>query len=102
MATTGLLFMSPPPRKDGRSVHILNVPGGLVRSASRAEKETGLDQYRLRRHDAWYRHITLAVLAHACLYVAAAIAPRAPGSGDLIPVTPGEVLRPRQAEHSES
>jgi len=67
-----------------------------------ARKETGLDQYRLRRHNAWYRHITLSMLAHACLCVAAAIAPRAPGSGDLISATPGEVLRPRQAEHSES
>src|ERR1039457_839223 len=35
MATTGLLFTSLPPRKDGRSVHIHNVPSGLVSSASR-------------------------------------------------------------------
>jgi hypothetical protein len=33
--------------------------------------ETGLDQYQVRRPDAWYRHITLAMLAHAHLRVTA-------------------------------
>src|ERR1022692_1294509 len=88
MATTGLLFTSLPPRKDGRSVHIHNVPSGLVSSASRYQTETGLDQYRLRRHDAWYRHITLAVLAHACLCVAAAIAPQALAAATSSPPRP--------------
>ena len=50
--------------------------------------ETGLDQYRLRRHDAWYRHITLAVLAHACLCVAAAIAPQALAAATSSPPRP--------------
>jgi hypothetical protein len=74
MATTGLLFTSLPPRKDGRSVHIHNVPSGLVSSASRYQNGNGLDRYRFRRHDTWYRRITLAVLAHGCLCVAAATA----------------------------
>jgi SRSO17 transposase len=30
-----------------------------------AKGEVGLDQYEVRRHDAWYRHITLALLTHA-------------------------------------
>ena len=42
-----------------------------------AKNETGLDQYQVRRYDAWYRHITLAMLAHAYLAVTAATAPKA-------------------------
>jgi SRSO17 transposase len=42
-----------------------------------AKNETGLDHYQVRRHDAWYRHITLAMLAHAYLAVTAATAPKA-------------------------
>jgi SRSO17 transposase len=30
-----------------------------------AKTEVGLDHYQVRRYDAWYRHITLAILAHA-------------------------------------
>ncbi len=42
-----------------------------------AKTETGLDQYQVRRYDAWHRHITLAMLAHAYLAVTAARAPKA-------------------------
>jgi SRSO17 transposase len=42
-----------------------------------AKTEVGLDQYQVRRYDAWYRHITLALLAHTYLAVTAAIAPKA-------------------------
>ena len=42
-----------------------------------AKNETGLDQYQVRRYDAWYRHATLAMLAHAYLAVTAATAPKA-------------------------
>jgi SRSO17 transposase len=41
------------------------------------QNETGLDQYQVRRYDAWYRHITLAMLARAYLSVTAATAPKA-------------------------
>jgi SRSO17 transposase len=34
-----------------------------------AKGEVGLDQYEARRYDAWYRHITLALFAHAYLEV---------------------------------
>ena len=37
-----------------------------------AKNETGLDHYQVRRYDAWYRHITLSMLAHAFLAVTAA------------------------------
>jgi SRSO17 transposase len=42
-----------------------------------AKTETGLDQYQVRRYDAWYRHVTLAMLAHAYLSVTAANSPKA-------------------------
>ncbi len=42
-----------------------------------AKTDVGLDQYQVRRYDAWYRHITLAMLAHTYLAVTAAIAPKA-------------------------
>jgi len=34
-----------------------------------AKGEVGLDQYEVRKWDGWYRHITLALLAHAMLSV---------------------------------
>jgi SRSO17 transposase len=34
-----------------------------------AKGEAGLDHYQVRRYDAWYRHVTLAMLAHAFLVV---------------------------------
>ena len=42
-----------------------------------ATTEVGLDHYQVRRYDACYRHITLAMLAHTYLAVTAAIAPKA-------------------------
>ncbi|MGW7824799.1 IS701 family transposase [Streptomyces puniciscabiei] len=36
-----------------------------------AKNECGLDQYEVRRYPGWYRHITLAMLAHAFLATAA-------------------------------
>jgi SRSO17 transposase len=42
-----------------------------------AKNEVGLDQYQVRRYDAWHRHITLAMLAHAYLAATAAHAPKA-------------------------
>jgi SRSO17 transposase len=36
-----------------------------------AKNEAGLDHYQVRRYRAWYRHVTLSMLAHAFLAVAA-------------------------------
>lgn len=36
----------------------------------RAKGDVGLDHYEVRRYDAWHRHITLCLLAHAYLAVA--------------------------------
>lgn len=44
-----------------------------------AKNECGLDEYEVRRYIGWYRHITLAMLAHAVL---AALAAQAGGGGE--------------------
>ena len=49
-----------------------------------AKNEAALDHYQARRHGAWYRHITLAMCAHAWLAVIAAGTrppPRVAGAG---------------------
>lgn len=43
-----------------------------------AKGEVGLDQYEVRSWHGWYRHITLAMTAHACLTVFYAIADQRP------------------------
>lgn len=43
-----------------------------------AKNETGLDHYQVRKYRAWYRHITLSMLAHAFLAVTARAARPAP------------------------
>jgi hypothetical protein len=42
--------------------------------------EVGLDHYQVRRYDSWYKHITLAMLAHALLTVTSAGAGAKKGS----------------------
>ncbi|MBB4772163.1 SRSO17 transposase [Actinomadura catellatispora] len=42
------------------------------------KNEVGLDHYQVRRHTAWYRHITLAMVAHAHLAFLAADPPPSP------------------------
>jgi SRSO17 transposase len=37
-----------------------------------AKNETALDHYQVRKHSGWYRHVTLAMCAHAWLAVTAA------------------------------
>lgn len=51
----------------------------------RAKGEVGLDQYEVRRWDAWYRHITFALLAHAYLEVTRLAAREEGEKGALVP-----------------
>ncbi len=46
-----------------------------------AKGEVGLDHYEVRRWDAWHRHITLCLLAHAFLAVVRSSLEREQGSG---------------------
>jgi len=64
-----------------------------------AKNEAALDHYQVRRHTAWYRHITLAMCALAWLAVTAArhpphriVSSGGPGHGD--PARKGAALRP--------
>ncbi|MFI6038035.1 IS701 family transposase [Streptomyces sp. NPDC051315] len=64
-----------------------------------AKSQCGLDEYEVRRYVGWYRHITLAMLAHAFLAVLAARALATAKGGsrndttNLIPLTVAEIRR---------
>ncbi|MCA1599243.1 MAG: IS701 family transposase [Chloroflexi bacterium] len=62
----------------GELVRVAGARWAIEESFERAKGTVGLDQYEVRRWTAWYRHITLALLAHAYLEVtrAQATAPR--------------------------
>ncbi|WP_424923725.1 IS701 family transposase, partial [Actinomadura darangshiensis] len=47
-----------------------------------SKNEVGLDHYQVRTHTAWYRHVTLAMIAHAHLAFLAASPPPGPGDTD--------------------
>jgi SRSO17 transposase len=44
---------------------------GIEDCFAEAKGEAGLDHYQVRKYRAWYRHATLAMLAHAFLAVTA-------------------------------
>jgi SRSO17 transposase len=50
-------------------VRVAGIRWAIEESFERAKGAVGLDQYEVRRWTAWYRHITLALLAHAYLEV---------------------------------
>ena len=63
-----LCFCSP----EASLADLVDVAGrrwAIEESFQTAKGQVGLDQYQVRRYDAWYRHITLACLAHAYLTV---------------------------------
>jgi hypothetical protein len=54
----------------------------IEESFETAKGEIGLDQYEVRSWQGWYRHMTLALLAHAYLTVLRARASAAPEPGE--------------------
>ncbi len=50
-------------------VRVAGTRWGIEVCFEEAKGQVGLDQYEVRRWDGWYRHITLAMLAHAYLMV---------------------------------
>jgi SRSO17 transposase len=50
-------------------VQVAGMRWAVEEGFERAKDAVGLDQYEVRRWPAWYRHITLALLAHASLEV---------------------------------
>jgi SRSO17 transposase len=55
----------------------------IEESFQTAKGEVGLDHYEVRRWPGWYRHITLALLAHAFLTVTRVQATTASARGEV-------------------
>ncbi|MFD9784404.1 hypothetical protein ACFWXZ_26255 [[Kitasatospora] papulosa] len=89
----------------GELVRVAGARWAIEECFQAAKNERGLDQYEVRRYVGWYRHITLAMLAHAFLAAIAAHAlekgqqkrfeqPRCPHPGRN-PTAPGPCPSPR-------
>jgi SRSO17 transposase len=61
------LCFSPPRASLAELIAVAGRRWAIEESFQTAKGEVGLDHYQVRRYDAWYRHITLAMLAHAYL-----------------------------------
>jgi SRSO17 transposase len=70
------LCCAPATTPDEELIRVAGARWAIEECFQTAKTEVGLDHYQVRRYDAWYRHITLALLAHAYLAVTAAIAPK--------------------------
>jgi hypothetical protein len=55
---------------------------GVEEAIQTAKGDAGLDHYEVRRYDAWYRHVTLSLLAAAFLTVQRAAAGERGRGGD--------------------
>ncbi len=62
---------SPQPVPVAELVRVAGSRWGVEETFQFAKNETGLDHYQVRRYQAWYRHITLSMLAAAFLAVTA-------------------------------
>jgi SRSO17 transposase len=63
------LCFCPPEATLAELVAVAGARWAIEESFESGKGEVGLDHYQVRRYDAWYRHITLACLAHAFLTV---------------------------------
>jgi SRSO17 transposase len=75
--------------------HVVGMRWQIERGFEAAKGECGLDNYEVRTWDAWHRHITLALLAHAFLTVmrCQTVHTTADAADDLLPLTVPEVRR---------
>jgi SRSO17 transposase len=62
---------SPRPVTLAELVAVAGARWGVEDCFAEAKGEAGLDHYQVRKYRAWYRHVTLSMLAHAFLAVAA-------------------------------
>src|SRR5580658_5840432 len=80
---------------------------GIEDCFAEAKNETGLDHYQVRKYQAWYRHVTLSMLAHVFLAVTAHATrpetPHLPASGNdggepgkKGPAACGQIFAPRR------
>jgi SRSO17 transposase len=55
----------------GELVNVAGARWPIEECFGSAKNEVGLDEYQVRKYDAWYRHITLAMYAHTFLAITA-------------------------------
>ena len=55
----------------GELVNVAGARWPIEECFGAAKNEVGLDEYQVRKYDAWHRHITLAMLAHSFLAITA-------------------------------
>ena len=53
----------------GELIRVVGSRWAIEDCFEQAKGEVGLDEYEVRKWDAWYRHITLSLLAHTYLAV---------------------------------
>jgi SRSO17 transposase len=66
------LCYGPDGTSDDELIRVAGTRWAVEECFQTAKNEVGLDDYQVRRYNAWYRHITLAMWAHAFLAVTAA------------------------------
>jgi SRSO17 transposase len=91
------LCWSPEPATLAELVRVAGARWAAGETFQAGKNETALDHYQVRKHVAWYRHVTLALAAQAWLAVAAA---RPPGPAALPPGGPGDSDRAREGAAS--
>ena len=82
------LCFAPTGTPDDELIRVAGARWAIEECFQTAKNDVGLDHYQVRRYDAWYRHITLAMLAAAFLAVTAATAPKALAAGSSRSLSP--------------
>jgi SRSO17 transposase len=65
------LCYGPADTSDEELIRVAGARWAIEECFQTSKGQVGLDEYQVRRYDAWYRHITLAMWAHAFLAVTA-------------------------------
>ncbi|MGH3678934.1 MAG: IS701 family transposase [Natronosporangium sp.] len=68
------LCYGPTGTSDEQLIRVAGTRWAIEECFQTAKGQVGLDEYQVRRYDAWYRHITLAMCAHTLLTITAAAA----------------------------
>jgi SRSO17 transposase len=88
----------------GELVNVAGARWPIEECFGAGKNEVGLDEYQVRKYDAWYRHITLAMLAHTFLAITAQKA-RKKGPDENMSASPSRIYptnRPEQERHDAS
>ena len=68
------LCYGPESTTDEELIRVAGTRWAIEECFQTSKNEVGLDHYQVRRYDAWYRHITLVMVAHAFLTITATTA----------------------------